>query len=145
MTLFAIILSIFAGYVWGRVDGMKEIAAKFDIKDAEDQPMAKDTYKKRAKGNWNQGKGCKGDAEERQYAKTEIEKAVAHDVEDQPTRHKGKRKRNKKASLEYTIAWYTQKIAEWERLDRKGSIVNMFRDSLKEATKEYKEKYEEEK
>ena len=103
--------------------------------------MAKDTYNKRMKGNWQQGKGCKGDAEERQHAKKEIDDAVIHDLEGQPVRHKGKRKRNKKASLEHVIAWYTQKVEEWERSGQSSGTVNFFRDSLKKAKKRYEEEY----
>ena len=98
-------------------------------------------YKKRAKGSWNQVKGCKGDSEERQYAEKEIEESIKQDLEGHPVRHKGKRKRNKKASLEYQIEWYTKKIAEFERMGYKGSCINYFRDALKRHKKEYQEKY----
>lgn len=104
--------------------------------------MANDTYKKRMKGSWNQGKRHKGDSEERQYAKKEVEESIKYDVEGQPVRHKGKRKRNKKASLEYRISWYTQTIEKYERMERNGSFLNSLREGLKVAKKEYKEKYE---
>jgi hypothetical protein len=103
--------------------------------------MAANTYKKRMKGNWNQGKGCKGDSEERQYSKIEIEESIKTDVEGQPVRHKGKRKRNKKASLEHTILWYTQRIEEYERQGNNSSFSNYLRDGLKKAKEEYEEKY----
>jgi hypothetical protein len=107
--------------------------------------MAKDTYKKRAKGSWHQGKGCKGDAEERQYAKKEVEESIQHDVLERPMRHKGKRKRNKKASLEYTIEWYTQKIAEHEQMGRGIEYTGYLRDGLRRAKREWEEKYGEKK
>lgn len=103
--------------------------------------MSKDTYKKRLKGNWRQGKGYKGDAEERQYSKTEIEAAIKHEVEGQPTKYKGKRKRNKKMALEHQIEWYQQKITEFERNGYKGSCIDYFRNALREAKKKYKEEY----
>ena len=60
--------------------------------------MAKDTYKKRMKGHWQQGKGCKGDSEERQYAKREIAQALAADEEGYLERHhKGARTKNERA------------------------------------------------
>lgn len=103
--------------------------------------MAKNTYNKRMKASWQQGKGCKGDAEERQHAKKEIEDSIQHDVLERPVRHKGKRKRNKKASLEHTIAWYEQKIEEYERAGNRGSCLHMFRDSLRKARKRYRDEY----
>src|ERR1700692_2483441 len=102
--------------------------------------MAANTYKKRMKGNWNQGKGCKGDSEERQYSKREIEESIQTDVEGNPVRHKGKRKRNKKASLEYRITWYTQKIEEYKRSECNDSFLGYLRDGLKKAKEEYEEK-----
>lgn len=105
--------------------------------------MANDTYKKRAKSNWRQGKGYKGDSEEREYAKKEIEETIQHDVLERPLRYKGKRKRNKKASLEHRISWCQQKIEELERQGYKGSSVDYLRDLLRKARKEYK-KYGEE-
>ena len=107
--------------------------------------MAKNTYNKRMKGNWCQGKVHKGDSGERQYAKEEIKEGVVHDLEGHPTRHKKKRKRNKKASLEHTIQWYTQKIAEYERLERSSSFLNYLRHGLKQAQKKYEEEYGEDK
>ena len=106
--------------------------------------MAKDTYKKRAKGNWQQGKGCKGDSEERQYAKIEIEAAIKHEVEGQPIRYKGKRKRNKKMALEHQIEWYQQKIEEYQRRGDNDSFVHYMMNSLIKAKKKYKEEYGEE-
>jgi outer membrane receptor for ferrienterochelin and colicin len=103
------------------------------------------TYKKRAKGSWHQGKGYKGDSEERMHAKKEIQESVKIDLEEGLTRHKGKRKRNKKASLEHMISWYTQKIEEYERNGHSSSHTHYLRDGLRKARREYEEKYGDEK
>lgn len=70
-------------------------------------------YRKRMKGDWRQGKRHKGDAEERQFAKREIQQQLDADEEDYLERyHKGKRTKNEKARLEYRIAWYQLAIAK---------------------------------
>lgn len=112
--------------------------------------MGKDTYKKRMKGNWNQGKGCKGDDEERMYAKEEIRQALKEMDDDyQATYKKSKRKRNEKARLEHSIAWYEKVVAEDERRQRENpdrgswrcSFISYARDALRKAKKEYAEKF----
>lgn len=104
--------------------------------------MAKDTYKKRAKGNWMSGKGYKGDNEERQYAKTEVGEMLKEMDEDYSAPYKkGKRRRNERARLEHSIKWYEQSLAKYENMGWKGSMVNYMRDGLREARKEYREKY----
>jgi phage terminase Nu1 subunit (DNA packaging protein) len=104
--------------------------------------MASDTYKKRAKGNWCQGKGYKGDSEERQFSKTEIKEQIKYDLEGLPVRHKKKRKRNKKASLEHQIEWYAQRVAQRESSGHSSdSFTNYLRDGLKKVKDEYNEKY----
>lgn len=95
-------------------------------------------YKKRAKGSWRQGKGYKGDSEERMYAKKEIVEETKANNDDYLVKHKGKRKKNLKAKLEYCISWYEQKIEECRRDNRDCDYL---RDGLKESKKEYKEKY----
>ena len=103
--------------------------------------MSNNDYKKRAKGNWNQGKGCKGDSEERMYAKKEIVEQVKVNDDKYLTPHKGKRKKNLKAQLEYRIAWYTQ-MAENEVRNKRSDIFTYFiEEGLKNAKKEYEEKY----
>jgi hypothetical protein len=112
--------------------------------------MAKDTYKKRMKGNWQQGKGYKGDSEERMYARKEIEQAIQAEEDDYLEKyHKGARTRNEKARLEHQIAWYTQVLAETDRrMAAEGKVPNWessfasyFRDSLKKAKKKYEEMF----
>ena len=99
------------------------------------------THTKRAKGNWCQGKKHKGDSEERQYAKGEIKQELESDASGL-VKHRGKRKRNDKARLEYRIAWYEQAIQQYERqYKRSDSYSNSLRDGLRTAQKEYKEKY----
>lgn len=110
--------------------------------------MAKDTYKKRMKGNWRQGKGCKGDDEERMYAKQEIREALKEmDENYQATYRKSKRRRNEKARLEHSMEWYRKVIADEERRRREhpewGSSYfgNYARDALRKAEKEWEEKF----
>lgn len=94
-------------------------------------------YKKRAKGSWNVGKGCKGDSEERAYAQREIEaELAAHETGLTP--HKGKRKKNKRASLEHTISWYEQTIQSREREGVSDSFTHYLRDGLKRALAQLK-------
>jgi len=104
--------------------------------------MPDNVYKKRAKGDWCQGKRHKGDSEERQYAKNEIEKEIESDITGL-VKHRGKRKRNHKAILEYRISWYEQTIEKYERQYKRtgDSHLNSLRDGLRVAQKEYKEKY----
>lgn len=102
-------------------------------------------HKKRAKGNWRQGKGYKGDSEERGYAKQEIEDELEIDATG-ITPHRGRRKRNYKAILEHRIAWYQQTIEKYQR-DYKitgDSFLFSLREGLKVAQKEYREKYKKE-
>lgn len=69
-------------------------------------------HSKRAKGNWRQGKGYKGDSEERQFSKREIAQQLAEDEEAYLDRyHKGARSKNMKARLEYRIRWYEEVLA----------------------------------
>lgn len=106
--------------------------------------MGSDTgYKKRAKGHWQCGKGCKGDSEERQYAKREIAQALKEAEEGYLERyHKGARTKNERARLEYRIEWYTQAL---ERDERRGgwasSFANYLRDGLRKAKKELRDKF----
>lgn len=97
-------------------------------------------YKKRAKGNWNQGKSHKSDSEERQHAKLETCDQLDDDTYLKP--RKGKRKKNDKAALEYRISWYQRTIEKYGKDDRNGSYVNGLRDGLQMAQKEWREKYE---
>ena len=91
-------------------------------------------YTKRMKGNWNQGKRCKGDAEERQYAKAEIKQELEANDENYLVKHKGKKKKNEKARLEHWIDWYEKTIQEYERRGTgHGSHPNYLRDSLRKA------------
>lgn len=104
--------------------------------------MGKYTYKKRAKGNWNQGKGHKGDGDERQFSKKEIGEMVEEIEENHLVRYKSRRKRNRKASLEHTISWYKEKINEHKNAGRtKDYYIGYLITGLEAAEKEYKEKY----
>lgn len=92
-------------------------------------------YKKRAKGSWCQGKGYKGDSVERQYSKDEIKQQLAQAEETYLERHKGKRKRNEKARLEYRVKWYTDTLARYG--DNYGSSwCNQLRSGLEQAKKD---------
>lgn len=96
-------------------------------------------YKKRMKGNWNQGKGCKGDSEEREYAKEEIRQAVKEMDEDYvSTYKKSKRVRNEKARLEHRIKWCLARIEFWRKHTGKSDwISNWIRDTLRESREKY--------
>ena len=100
------------------------------------------TYRKRAKGSWRHGKGCKtqSDSEERQYSKREIKQLLSEAEESYLERHhKGKRTKNEKARLEYRISWYERVIKEWERRGTSDSMMHYFRDGLRKAHKELEE------
>ena len=104
--------------------------------------MAKDTYKKRMKGHWQQGKGCKGDSEERQYAKREIAMALAADEEGYLERyHKGARTKNERARLEYRINWYQQTLDSYKQRGWGSSFAHYLQDGLRRARKELRDKY----
>jgi hypothetical protein len=92
-------------------------------------------YKKRAKGSWNVGKGCKDDSSERVYAKNEIKQELKAE-ETGLTRHKAKRKKNQKAHLEYWIEWYTQKVEELDRGKNKNTTTAYYFRSALEKKKE---------
>lgn len=94
-------------------------------------------YKKRAKGNWCQGKEYKGDSEERMYAKKEVIEEEKINDDAYLVRHKSKRKKNLKARLEYQISWYEQKIEEYRR--KGDGVPCYYTNGLREAKKEYKE------
>lgn len=106
--------------------------------------MSNNVYKKRAKGSWNVGKGCKGDSEERGYAQREIDEDLKAMDEEYLIPHKKKRKRNKKAQLEYRIDWYTQMVEKYDRDKRNTSHLNYLRDGLKKAKEELQKLLEKE-
>jgi predicted nuclease with TOPRIM domain len=92
-------------------------------------------YRKRMKGDWNQGKACKGDSEERQYSKREIQEQLDEAEEKYLHRyHKGKRTKNEKARLEYRIHWYQQALERYRELG--GSYASHLEDGLVKAKKE---------
>jgi hypothetical protein len=93
-------------------------------------------YKKRAKGSWSVGKDQKAasNAEERQYEKTEIEQAIK-ETDPKFRVKKGKRKKNKRASLEHRLEWYQQRLDEALRTKQDSSWVQMMRNGIK-RTKE---------
>lgn len=99
-------------------------------------------YLKRAKGSWQQGKGCKADSSsfERRYSKKEIQEQLNHDEEDYLERyHKGARTKNMKMRLEYRVEWYEWRIETWKRLGTSDSMMNYFRSALAKAKKDLKE------
>jgi hypothetical protein len=108
--------------------------------DPAEAVMAANTYKKRMKGNWNQGKACKGDGEERQAAKKEIKELIAECDADYKTRYqKSKRSRNEKVRLQHWIAWYTQRVEDSKRSGRRDIISTWMREGLAKAEKKLAE------
>lgn len=95
-------------------------------------------YKKRAKGGWRQGKGCKGDGEERQYSKLEIKQQLAEAEENYLDKyHKGARTKNMRARLEYRIKWYEEITAKY---NGKTSVMGgWMMDGLRRAKKDLAE------
>lgn len=101
-------------------------------------------YKKRAKASWNQGKGAKGDSEERQYSRREVREQLAQAEETYlHHHHKGARTRNEKARLEYRVSWYEQRLERWAKLGTSDSMLSYFRSELRRAQKELAEKFPE--
>jgi hypothetical protein len=103
--------------------------------------MAKDSYKKRMKGSWNQGKEHKGDRCERAYAKTEIRELIKEMDDDYQTKYKkAKRNRNEKARLEHKIKWCEETLAK-----KNGSecsyLSNWVKSELEKAKQKYAVKY----
>lgn len=91
-------------------------------------------YRKRLKAGWNVGKGAKGDGEERQYAKREIEQELAAAEESYLERHhKGKRTRNMRAHLEYRVKWYEAYLSTHPRIAKLNSWLYK---SLQDAKEE---------
>ena len=105
--------------------------------------VATDTYKKRMKGHWQQGKAYKGDGEERLAAKRELAELIRESEEDYKIKYKkSKRRRNEKARLEHRIKWYEQTIEKYDRRGDNSSFSNWLRDDLAKAKKKY-EKFKE--
>lgn len=100
--------------------------------------MPNNEYKKRAKGNWCQGKDYKGDSSERGYSKSEIKQELQLE-ETGVTKHKGKRKRNEKARLEYRISWYQQTLEKYKENKSYSNYNNSLREGLKKAQEELQE------
>lgn len=89
-------------------------------------------YKKRTKGNWKQGKGAKGDGEERQYARREIVQMLRELHADYREQYrKAGRTPNLKARLEYRICWYEEVLARHG--ERSDSFHSYMRDGLIKA------------
>lgn len=100
-------------------------------------------YLKRAKGSWQQGKGCKDDSAraERRYSKREIQEQLNHDEEAYLERyHKGARTRNMKARFEYRVKWYEERIRFWDSRGTSDRMRSVFRSYLEKARKDL-EKY----
>ena len=94
-------------------------------------------YRKRAKGSWNAGKGCKGDGPERQFSKREIQQQLAEAEENYLERYrKGPRKRNEKARLEYRVRWLA---AHLEKYGNRSYCAGYFREELAKARAKLKE------
>lgn len=104
--------------------------------------MSKDTYNKARKASWCQGKRYKGDSEERQRSKREVEEEFKQDNDNYLTKYRKKKKPNLEAKLKYRIEWYTQKMTELANQGRTSYSWNGYLvDGLKRAQKEYKEKF----
>jgi len=105
--------------------------------------MAADSYKKRLKGHWTQGKRYKGDGEERAYAKEEIAEFLREMDADYLTPYKkSKRRRNEKARLLHRIAWCRAALERRKGMPRTNDFFsNWIRGDLELALKLYREKY----
>jgi len=70
------------------------------------------SYKKRDKGNWNQGKSYKGSrkAKEREHVKEDIEQQIQEEHDENYQYRKYTHTRNKKASLEHSLQYYQEKL-----------------------------------
>lgn len=102
--------------------------------------MAHDSYKKRLKGHWTQGKRYKGDGEERAFAKEEIAEFLREmDADYQAPYRKSKRKRNEKARLLHRIEWCRATLARHKTSGRAPSdwFSNWIRSDLEKALKKY--------
>lgn len=76
------------------------------------------SYRKRAKGSWNVGKGHKGEeGSERQFSRREIQQQIDADEETYLEKHKSRR-RNNRARLEYRVKWYEDMMTRYA--DRMG-------------------------
>jgi hypothetical protein len=95
------------------------------------------------KGGWHQGKACKGDGEERQYSKKEIQQMVAEMEEDFLYKYRGKGKPNMKARLEYRIRWCEERLAEHKNREQNDGwrswFSNWIRSDLEKSRKQLKE------
>ena len=101
--------------------------------------MAKDSYKKRMKGGWNQGKACKGNGSERAYAKAEIRQFIKEmDEGYKDPYRKSQRKKNEKARLEYRISYFENAAA---RYNKTGYVSSWVTTELAKAKKLYAEKF----
>lgn len=98
-------------------------------------------YLKRAKGSWQQGKGCKAESSsaERRYSMKEIQEQLNHDEDTYLERHhKGARTKNVEARLKYRISWYEQYVADWDNRGTSSPMMSYFRGRLEAAKKELK-------
>jgi len=106
------------------------------------------SYKKRDKGNWNQGKSYKGTrkAKEREYIRSDIAQQI--DEQDPSFRHRhiSKRTKNAEERLKHRISWYERAIGRYaEQGGFWAGFASSCRDSLRKLKKKWKEKYGKEK
>jgi len=102
------------------------------------------SYKKRDKGNWNQGKSYKGTrkAKEREYVKQEVQQQIDEQDPDYKHRHISKRSRNEKECLRHRINWYEAVIKQYKGWGKSWTrITHGMGDTLDKLKKKWKEKY----
>ena len=97
------------------------------------------SYRKRAKGGWNQGKAYKGSrkAAEREFVKSEIAEQADPDFK---YRHVGRRKPNVRVRLRNLIEYYEERVARYDR-ERERGIWRRWEDSVREELRRLREKF----
>jgi len=104
------------------------------------------SYKKRDKGQWNQGKAYKGNrkAKEKEHVKRDIQQQIDEQVKDYKYPYKSKTTRDYKKRLENLINWYEKVLARLHHRDAHNWLTNSFRATLSTLKKKWKDKYDEE-
>ena len=98
-------------------------------------------YKKRDKGDWNQGKKYKGTrkAKEREHTKKEVQQQINEQKPEFKEKHvKAKKNRNERARLEYQIKWYEAAV---NRMTGKSNWNSWFINNFRNSLRKYKEEW----
>jgi len=101
------------------------------------------SYKKRDKGQWNQGKACKGNrkAKEKEHVKRDIQQQIDEQAKNYKYPYKSKTTPDHKKRLAHRINWYEKVLKRMHHSDVHNWLTSSFRATLRTLKKKWADKY----